>query len=276
MEKNVKNIGNSTKDFLKSNSLISKVAFILLVVFVFVIILRLAISLMSSIYTRGSRVTKFFDGMVDGKQLLVYPQDPNTEGSKTINRSVNATDGIEFSWSVWLMIDTLTYNSGKFKCVFYKGNDDIQDTGLNFPNNAPGLYINPETNAMSVIMNTFNVINQIIEIPDVPLNKWFNIIIRCENTTLDVYVNGTIVKSQKLNGVPKQNYGNVYVGMNGGFDGNISNLWYYEYALGIAEIQRIMKKGPNTKLLGSSFSSKMPNYLSMRWYFYGENDEYNP
>lgn len=278
MDQNVKNIGNTTKDFFKSNSLVAKIAFILLVVFVFVIVLRFAISIMGTLFTRNSRVTKFFDGMVDGKQLLVYPQDPSTEGSKTINRSVNATDGIEFTWSAWLMVNTLTYNSGKFKCVFYKGNDNIQDTGLNFPNNAPGLYINPETNAMSVIMNTFNVINQTIEIPDIPLNKWFNIIIRCENTTLDVYVNGSIVKSQKLHGVPKQNYGNVYVGMNGGFDGNISNLWYYDYALGIAEIQRIMKKGPNTKLLGSSSStsSKMPNYLSLRWYFYGENDEYNP
>ena len=79
-----------------------------------------------------------------------------------------------------------------------------------------------------------------------------------------------------LHGVPKQNYGNVYVGMNGGFSGNISNLWYYDYALGIAEIQRIVQKGPNTKLLSSSFSSKNPNYLSLRWYFYGDNDSYNP
>lgn len=276
MDQNVKNMGNKTKDFFKSNSLVAKIAFLLLVIFVFGIVLRMGVSIMGWIFTRNSRVTKFFDGMVDAKQLLVYPQDPSTEGSKTINRSVNATDGIEFTWSSWILIDDLTYNSGKYKCVFYKGNDGIQDTGLNFPNNAPGLYINPNTNAMTIMMNTFNVINQEIIVPDIPLNKWFNVIIRCENTTLDVYVNGTIVKSQILHGVPKQNYGNVYVGMNGGFAGNISNLWYYDYALGIAEIQRIMKKGPNTKLLGSSFSSKNPNYLSLRWYFYGANDEYNP
>jgi len=276
MDKTAKELGNKTNDFFNSNSLVAKIAFILLVVFIFGIVLRLAISLIGNIFSYNSRTTKFFDGMVDAKQLLVYPQDPSTDGAKTINRSVNATDGIEFTWSVWILVDDLTYNSGKYKCVFYKGNDGIQDTGLNFPNNAPGLYINPDTNAMTVMMNTFNVINQMIVIPDIPLNKWFNVIIRCENTTLDIYVNGTIIKSQMLHGVPKQNYGNVYVGMNGGFSGNISNLWYYDYALGIAEIQRIMQKGPNTKLLSSSFSSKNPNYLSLRWYFYGEKDEYNP
>ena len=276
MDKTAKELGNKTKDFFNSNSLVAKIAFILLVVFIFGIVLRLAISFIGNIFSYKNRNTKFFDGMVDAKQLLVYPQDPSSEGAITISRSVNATDGIEFTWSVWILIDDLTYNTGKYKCVFYKGNDGIQDTGLNFPNNAPGLYINPDTNAMTIMMNTFNVINQMVEIPDVPLNKWFNVIIRCENTTLDIYINGSIIKSQMLHGVPKQNYGNVYVGMNGGFSGNISNLWYYDYALGIAEIQRIVQKGPNTKLLSSSFSSKNPNYLSLRWYFYGDNDSYNP
>jgi hypothetical protein len=54
-------------------------------------------------------------------------------------------------------------------------------------------------------MNTFNVINEEITIPDVPLNKWVNVIIRCQNTTLDVYINGTITRSVELTGVPKQN-----------------------------------------------------------------------
>ena len=35
--------------------------------------------------------------------------------------------------------------------------------------------------------------------------------IRCENRTLDAYINGTIVKRHILTGVPRQNYGNVYV-----------------------------------------------------------------
>jgi hypothetical protein len=275
--KTANNAVDSTKQFLESNSLIGQIAFLLLVVFVYIILLRIGISILGWMFGSTSGSPKLINGMVDAKQLLVIPQDPSVSGAITINRSVNATDGIEFTWSVWIFIDDLTYNSSKYKCVFYKGNDNIQDTGLNFPNNAPGVYITPDTNDLVVIMNTFSVINEQILIPDMPLNKWINIIIRCENTTLDIYVNGFVAKSHILHGVPKQNYGDVYVAMNGGFSGYISNLWYYNYALGVAAIQKIVKNGPNTTMTGSNgMNIKNPNYLSLRWYFYGEGDEYNP
>ena len=109
------------------------------------------------------------------------------------------------------------------------------------------------------------------------MNKWINVIIRCENTELDVYINGSIARSYKLHGVPKQNYGDVYVAMNGGFSGNISNLWYYNHALGAGEIQSISAKGPNTKLLSANGNTiKNTSYLSTRWYFGGSQDAYNP
>jgi hypothetical protein len=65
--------------------------------------------------------------------------------------------------------------------------------------------------------------------------------------------------------------------MNGGFSGNISNLWYFNYALGTAEIQRIAARGPNTRLVSANSSNTRPfDYLSLRWYFYGQGDTYNP
>ena len=268
------NVGNSTKEFLESDSLVGKMAFLLLVIFLYIILLRVGITILGWFFSSSTGSPKLIDGMVDAKQLIVIPQDPSESGSITLNRSVNATDGIEFTWSVWIYVDDLTYNSGRYKCVFYKGNDDIQDTGLNFPNNAPGLYIGPNTNDLVIIMNTFSVINEQIVIPDLPLNKWVNVIIRCENTTLDIYINGTITRSHMLHGVPKQNYGNVYVAMNGGFSGNISDLHYFDYALGVAAIQKIANKGPNTSMKGRS--NVDTRYLSLRWFFYGEGDTYNP
>jgi hypothetical protein len=215
--------------------------------------------------------------MVDAKQMIVFQQDPSNNGAVPIYRSVNADEGIEFSWSVWIYINSLQTNSGIYKHIFSKGNSSIQQNGMIQPNNAPGLYITPNVNSLVVIMNTYNVINEEIIVPDIPLNKWVNVIIRCKNTTLDVYINGTITRSINLNGVPKQNYGDVYVAMNGGFDGYISNLWYYSYALGTNTIQSILNKGPNTKMIGSNaMLDKMFNYLSLRWYFTGQGDAYNP
>jgi hypothetical protein len=264
-----------TKDFLESNSLVAKFAFLILVIFAFVILLRVGISVLSY-FLQPNTSPHLMDGMIDATQMVTYQQDPSSNGAVTIYRSVNATDGVEFTWSTWIFINNLQTNAGIYKHIFSKGNSTLNENGMIQPNNAPGLYIAPNTNSLVVIMNTFNVINEEIIIPDIPINKWINVIIRCQNTTLDVYINGTISRSINLVGVPKQNYGDVYVAMNGGFNGYISNLWYYSYALGTAAIQNIVNNGPNTTMIGSNgLSDTMYNYLSLRWFFYGAGDAYN-
>jgi len=271
------NTGNNGS-FTESNSLVAKFSFLLLVIFMFILLLNVGISVISWL-TKPSTSPKLINGMIDATQMITFTQDPSLNGSATIYRSNNATDGIEFTWSVWIFINNLQYLEGQYKHIFYKGNNNLESNGLNFPNNAPGLYIAPNTNALVVMMNTFNDINEETVIPDIPLNKWVNVIIRCQNNKLDVYVNGTITRSVQLMGVPKQNYGDVFVAGNGGFNGYISNLWYYNYALGTSDIANISAKGPNTTLTSTSSINtilKDQNYLSLRWYFYGSGDGYNP
>jgi hypothetical protein len=267
---------NGNQGFMQSNSLISNFAFLLLVIFAFIIILRVFISILAY-FMQPSNSPHLFDGMIDAKQQMIVYQDPSNNSSKTIYRSVNANDGVEFTWSTWIFINNLVNTNNVYKHVFSKGNNKIGTNGIMDPNNAPGVYILPNTNALLVVMNTYQVINEELLIPDIPINKWMNIIIRCENTTLDVYINGTITRSINLVGVPKQNYGNVYVAANGGFDGYISNLWYYNYALGTSAIQHLVEKGPNTNMIGSTgVNDSSRDYLSLRWFFNGAGDTYNP
>ena len=264
------------KGFMESNNLVAKVVFLLIVIFLFVILIRLGTNLIAW-YMMPSGSPHLIDGMVEGKQMLVFPQNPSLSDAKPIDRSENATEGIEFTWSVWLYIDDIEYLKGKYRHIFHKGNNELSNNGLNFPNNAPGLYLAPNRNALVIIMNTFNEINEEVVINDIPLNKWVNVIIKCEDKKLNVYINGVIAKSIKLVGVPKQNYGDVFVAMNGGFSGYISNLWYYDYALGVGEIQSISANGPSLKYAGQSATDqKTPDYLSLRWYFYGAGDQFNP
>ena len=268
--------GTSNSDFLNSNSLVAKFIFLLIVIFGFIVLLKFGLTIISY-FLNSNTSPKLINGMVDAKQSIIFQQDPGDKGAVTIFRSVNGPKGIEFTWSVWIYINNLQYSEGQYKNIFYKGNSNLGENGLNFPNNAPGLYIAPNSNNLVVMMNTFNEIKEEIMIPDIPMNKWVNVIIRCQNKTMDVFINGTITRSLELMGVPKQNYGNVYVGMNGGFDGYISNLWYYNYALGTLAIQNLVKGGPNTKMLGSNgMNIKDSNYLSLRWFFYGSGDAYNP
>ena len=219
--------------------------------------------------------------MIDAKQMMKIPQDPNVTGAIPIMRSKNDKDGLVFTWSVWIFIDDLQYRQNEYRHIFHKGNDDVNVTtvpiGMNQPNNAPGLYIAPGTNNLIVIMNTFDKINEEIVIEDIPLNKWINVIIRVdEQHKLDAYINGTLVKRHILASVPKQNYGDVYVSLNGGFSGYTSALRYFNTALGTNQIQSIVDAGPNLRMIGSDMKNSMPRYLSLRWFFSGANDMYNP
>lgn len=255
-----------TKEFLNSNSLIAKIAFLCLVIVLFVLFLRLGVSLIGY-FMSPSKSPKLVDGMKAGHLAKIIPQDPNASGSVPILRSVNQQDGIEFTWSVWLFVEQFEQN-GQYKHIFHKGNDGFGNgttDGMSMPNNAPGLYLDKTTNNLVVVMNTYNNITETVTINDFPLNKWINVIMRVEGDKMDTYVNGTIVNRHKFNSVPKQNYGDVYVNLNGGFNGLLSDLWYHDYALSISEIIAIAQKGPNMTMDKSM--DVVPPYFSLRWYF---------
>lgn len=265
-------------EFLHLNSIVAKFAFLIFVLIMFVVLLRIGSYALGWLFAAKENPV-LLDGMINAKQMVRIPQDPAVKGAIPIMRSKNERDGLEFTWSVWIYCDDFTYKEHEFKHIFHKGNDNInmstQPFGKNFPNNAPGLYITPDTNDLVVLMNTFDAITEEVRVKDLPLNKWVNVIIRVSKQyQLDVYINGSLSKRHILAAVPKQNYGDVYVSMNGGFSGYTSKLRYFEYALGTSEIQSILSDGPNMKLLGGDQmeGSKIPKYLSARWYFRGADD----
>ena len=118
-----------TKEFLESNSLVAKFAFLLLVLFGFIILLRLGISILSY-FLKPSESPHLIDGMVDSTQMITFQQDPSNNGAVTIYRSVNATDGLEFTWSTWIFINNLQTNAGIFKHIFSKGNSNLTENGM--------------------------------------------------------------------------------------------------------------------------------------------------
>ena len=272
---------SATRDFLKSNSLVARFAFLLMVIIGFVVLLRVGIWIMGALFS-PSPSPILIDGMIDSRNMMVIPQDPNVSGAKPILRSVNQKDGLEFTWSVWIYVDDFHYKEGQYRHIFHKGNDNInyngENSGLNFPNNGPGLYLAPNKNDIVVMMNSFDKIKEEIVVKDIPLKKWVNIMIRCDGKILDVFVNGTLSRRHELSSVPKQNYGDVYVSMNGGFMGNTASLRYFNHSLSVGEIQSIVMSGPNTKMVASSNGRKkpLPHYLSTRWFLMGNEDGYNP
>ena len=263
-------LGQEILSLVDSDTFLSRIAIFVLIMIVFVVLLHVGFGIIEMV-TAPNSSPYLIKGMINAENQVIVRQDPNMEGSVPVIRSKNESKGIEFTWSVWINITDLQYGYGKYKHIFHKGNDGIQynENGLNFPNNAPGLYISPTTNSLVIIMNTFTTINEEITIPDIPLNKWVNVIIRVEGNDLDVYINGTIAKRHHLSDVVKQNYGDVFVAMNGGFNGYISSLRYLNYAAQPGEIQSIIRRGPNLTMKKNDSLTAVPPYLSLRWYFQG-------
>ena len=68
----------------------------------------------------------------------------------------------------------MEYNRGKFRHIFHKGEEKSStiegneiNAGMNYPNNAPGLYLTPVKNNLLVVMNTFHNITAQVEIEEV-------------------------------------------------------------------------------------------------------------
>ena len=130
---------------------------------------------------------------------------------------------------------------------------------------SPGVFIEENQNKITIYQNTYEYILENVTIDNIPLGKWFHLAVRLQNRDMDIFINGNLAARHKLTSPPKQNYGNVYITQNEGFQGQLSNLRYFNQALSGSEINMITKEGPNLK--AEAADQNFPPYLSLRWYF---------
>lgn len=272
-----KTVETTDKSFLDSNGIIAKVVFLILVVIIYIILFYVVVYLISY-FTASPTNPLIINGQVEGTTLISVPQNPSDTSSKTIVRSNNRATGIEFTWVVWLNYKN-SVHADKYSPVFVKGDISTPDLSYCSINNCPGVYFgrkdDTEPNKLRVLIDTpsspatSNANVPIITIDNLPVETYFHLAIRCQNTYIDIYINGTLVKRQNLMNVPKQNYYNVNVSPCGGFSGTLSNLQYFDKSLTVVEINAIVQNGPNQKSIKSNnnpFSSIIPNNISTSWY----------
>jgi hypothetical protein len=144
-------------------------------------------------------------------------------------------------------------------------------------NNGPGLYLGLDDTSTSITGKQYKLITvmntvgsgenpyETIDINSIPINQWFNLMIRLENKIMDIYMNGSIVKRLAFTNVPKQNYDSVFVCGNGGFAGELSDLRYFNRSLNVFDINSIVYVGPNLKANKGSLPRSY-DYLSSSWY----------
>lgn len=251
--------------FLETDSLVVKVAVVLAVIVLFIFIFRLGVLIMGYAFAIDTD-PYLFKGTRRATKGLVINQDPTFDKNVPILRSVDEIQGLEFSWSIWMIIENFE-PVGRYKHVFHKGNlSDDNNDGKFGPNNAPGVYISKSSNSLEIVMNTFDNPNEVFTVTNIPVNKWFNVIIRVEGNNLEVYINGIVVQKNELTSVPKQNYDDVHVTKNKGFNGYISDLRYFDHGVSISDVNNIMRKGPDLTMSEDAIKKASHPYFSNSWF----------
>ena len=83
----------------------------------------------------------------------------------------------------------------------------------------------------------------VCEVPNIPLQSWISVSVTVFDRNLDVYINGNLVKSCFLPGVPKPAVGNIDVSKDGGFSGYMCGLNHYGKALVPSDAQAFYAAG---------------------------------
>lgn len=191
-------------------------------------------------------------------------QDGKT--SSTINASDLASNGSDvpstnFAYSVWFYVNDWNYRYGESKVIFGRmgakspnGQGSVPGiSGLDpcpavvlgaIENNIsvslgcyPGLDQEPTTSGGNTVVHTCNIAN-------VPVQKWVNLVISVYGRTMDLYIDGKLVRTCLLPGIASvNNNANIHVTPAGGFDGWTSKLQYYPNSLNPQEVWNIYTKG---------------------------------
>lgn len=91
-------------------------------------------------------------------------------------------------------------------------------------------------------------------ISNVPIQKWCNLFISVSGRTLDIYLDGKLVKTSLLPGVARIDPNSqIYITPNGGFSGWTSNFQYWPEASNPQKVWNIYSSGYGSSILGSLF-----------------------
>jgi hypothetical protein len=227
-----------------------------------IIIVVLVLMLLRYLFTDPSTI----QNMQDGKT------------STTISASSLATNGSSapssnFSYSIWFYINDWNYRYGEQKVIFGRmgapsatGSGSI--SGINGLDPCPAVVLGAVENNVSVSLGCYPGANQqpttpggktvvhTCSVANVPIQKWVNLIVSVYGRSMDLYIDGKLVRTCLLPGVASvNNASNIYVTPKGGFDGWTSKLEYYPNSLNPQDAWNIYTKGYSGGFFSNLFGS---------------------
>jgi hypothetical protein len=184
----------------------------------------------------------------------------------------NPNNSNNFTFSVWMYINDWNYMYGEVKTVFGRmtsgssaGTGSV--AGMSGTGPSPLVTLGAISNNIDIFMSTFSSNSSQAphkcSIPNVPIQKWVNLLISVYGKTMDVYLDGKLVKTCVLPGIPQvNNNANVYVTPNGGFSGYTSKLQYFANATDPQTAYNIYTRGPGNNVFSNLFTNNYQLQMS--------------
>lgn len=138
--------------------------------------------------------------------------------------------------------DSDNYNEGIFPEYEYKTDPTMTNQRYTI--------VNPHYYEKKGIHEKYLDTTFVCDVANIPLQRWVMVSVIMWNRTLDVYINGMLVRSAVLPGVPYfsgEGLSDIYVGSHSvhkTFNGYISRLKYYNRAVTAKEVMALYERGP--------------------------------
>ncbi len=170
----------------------------------------------------------------------------------------NDNNTSNYTYSMWFYIDDWNYRFGEPKVILGRMDQD------NHP--SPSVVLGAMENDITISVacypqdqttgvTTDRSIVHKCPIKNIPLQSWVNLTISLYGRTLDVYIDGKLVRTCVLPGVAKVNPdANILVTPMGGFSGWTSNFEYWDDATNPQQAYNIYKSGFGGSMLGDLFN----------------------
>ena len=202
----------------------------------------------------------------------------NGQNTATISASSLATNSSgasdsNFSYSVWFYVNDWNYRYGEPKVVFGRMGalSDASGGSINGVSGldpCPSVVLGAIENNLIVSLGCYPGVNEQPTTPggktvihncmvsNIPIQKWVNLTLSVYGRTLDLYIDGKLVRTCLLPGIANvNNNADIYVTPKGGFNGWTSNLQYYPNSLNPQEAWNIYTQGYGGGMLSNLFGS---------------------
>ena len=170
-----------------------------------------------------------------------------------------------YTYSMWFYVEDWNYRFGYPKILLSKTSDKIP---------IPSVVLGDVMNNIKIFVgcysdNSEEFIEHECVVRNFPLQSWVNLTISVYGRTLDVYMDGKLVRTCLLPGVAKtSSTDNILVTPGGGFSGWTSNIKYWNDASNPQQVYNIYKDGYGGNILGN-----MANKYSLKLSFMENNKE---